>query len=337
MEGSTVMNHIGKMLIAIVLLGVFGCSSQYANVPPDSIGMILTPTGYEKKIYGPSQVDIGDQTNSDMGNRLVLIQRSGIAPVEQFVSAEGSEDKEDHRCLTADHAPMTVDTRLLLALPDYETPEGQEDLQRIFHLGNPTVVTEANPQGRVLRVSAESVYAEQARLQVRGRIRQISAGFPDFDAAFASFSNPSEEGFTRQIERAVAEVLVERQVPLRIISAHVSNLKPDPSVIDAIAAEQAAKKRVAAIRTLTDFLSGDPTGARWRVYNMQVLQEIVRDGQCQRPQHDLHDRPQRERSPDRCASSAVGGCRKTRATTPGFISDPCVLFFWRGWRLNLSG
>ena len=258
-------------IIAIILAGC----SNYQNVPPNDIGMMITPTGYEDHIYTPGQVDVGQADASGQMNRLVLIQRSGIEVKEGFLGKEASEDKEDHRCLTGDKAPLTLDVRMLFALPDYETTQGKKDLARIFMLGNPQEVVGTN--ARVLRISAESVYNEQAKQSVRGKIRQICAQYENFDAVFNAFKN-DEGGFTRQIERIVNDVLQERNVPLRLVNAFPSNIKPDPSVIEAIAAQQAAEKRVKAIRTLTDFLDEDKTGSRLLIYQMQTWQEIVNKG-----------------------------------------------------------
>jgi hypothetical protein len=53
---------------------------------------------------------------------------------------DGNKDGADHRCLTQDQNPMTLDVRLVLALPDYSTPSGKKDLKTLFMLGNPTAM-----------------------------------------------------------------------------------------------------------------------------------------------------------------------------------------------------
>jgi hypothetical protein len=240
-----------KSLFAFVLNGLFlaGCS-DYRDIPPNDIGMMLTPSGYEDHIYSPGQVDIGEKEQGK-GNRLVLLQRSGVEVKESFVGAESSEDREDHRCLLRDKSPLTLDVRLLLALPDYEKPQGRKDLARLFTLGNPK---EVESTGRVLRITGASVYKEQAQQAVRGRVRQICTDYANFDAIFEALMRKDKDGLTAQIERAVSEVLEEKSIPLALVSAFPSNLKPDPSVTAAIAAQQAAAKRTAAIQTITDFL-----------------------------------------------------------------------------------
>jgi hypothetical protein len=119
---------LGSMMLA-------GCWQSYQDIPPNYIGMKLTPTGYEDTIYTPGQVDIGTTSQSGQGNQLVLIQRSGVEIKEQFLGKEANKDGADHRCLTQDQNPMTLDVRLVLALPDYSTPPGKKDLKTLFMLG----------------------------------------------------------------------------------------------------------------------------------------------------------------------------------------------------------
>src|SRR5207248_3737173 len=152
------------------------------------------------------------------------------------------------------------------------TPPGRKDLKTLFMLGNPSP-TQGN--SRILMLSAESVYEQQAQLQVRGHIRKICSQYPDFAAAFKAFGN-EKDNLTDNIAGSVGRVLVEQGVPLRLVGAQVSNMKPDDSVVEAQVAQKAAEARTAAIKTLTDFLDQDPTGTRKMVYRMQVLQELTR-------------------------------------------------------------
>src|SRR3989344_3091427 len=80
----------------LALVALVGCE-KYENVPPNDIAMMLTPTGYEDKVYTPGQVNIGKLSNDGRGNTLVLIQRSGIEVKEAFLRS--AKDGEDHRCL----------------------------------------------------------------------------------------------------------------------------------------------------------------------------------------------------------------------------------------------
>lgn len=268
------MRSFSIILVASTATLLAACQ-EYVDVPPNYIGLLLTPTGYDGSIYTPGQVDIGTQSSTHRGNRLVLIQRSGFAVKEQFMKGdpENPRDSEDHRCVVGPRLePMTLDTRLLMALPDYSTTDGKNDLMRLALLGNPKP---AGREPRTLELTAQSIYHEQARLQVRGKIREICAQYESVEAVFRSIADTSDSGFSKRIKRAVAAALVQSNVPLQLVDAVVSNVKPDPSVMDAIAAKQAAEKRVEAIGVITKFLADDPDGARKLVYRMQVLQEII--------------------------------------------------------------
>lgn len=266
------MRHIFAFLTTIIAttFALIGCSN-YVDVPPNYIGMKLTPTGYEDHIYTPGQVDIETKNTSGLSNSLVLIQRSGLQIKEAFLGSQASEDKTDHRCLTHDKVPFTLDARLMLAIPDHETEQGKKDLARLFLLGNPVV---AKDNARVLMLSAKSVYEEQAQLQVRGAIRRICASYENFEDAFAAFaSEDPQTSLNAKMASAVVAMLREQQVPLHVVAVQVSNMKPDDTVVEAQVALRAAEKRIQAIQAVTDFLEGNPTRAF--VYKMQVLQEIV--------------------------------------------------------------
>ena len=125
------MTNSIRFSLLLLLALVTGCN-KYFDIPPNDIGMKLTPSGYENQIYTPGQVDLGaDNSGDGQVNKLVLIQRSGVEVKEQFLGRSGNEDKEDHRCLLADKSPLTLDVRLLLALPDYEKPEGERTIPTI--------------------------------------------------------------------------------------------------------------------------------------------------------------------------------------------------------------
>lgn len=262
------------ILTAVALSCAFalaGCN-EYFSVPPNAIGMVLTPTGYDGHVLSPGQVNLGDVSATGEGNKLVLVERNGVQEKESFAGSAANEDHEDHRCLTADGAPVSIDVRMLLALPDYSTPQGAKDLQRLLLLGRPVA---DKSQSRTLWITAQSVYRDQAQQQARGKIRQACASYASFAALNTAFASGE---LTSKVEKAIAQSLVDANVPERVLNATVSNLKPDPSVIEAIAAQQAAEKRIEAIKTVTDFLDKDQSGGRREVYRYQVWQEIVAKG-----------------------------------------------------------
>jgi hypothetical protein len=246
------------------------------------IGLILTPTGFDGKIYEPGQVDIGAPGwFANWGNKLVLIQRSGFQIKEQFGTNDPNnlDDKEDHRCIVGpQRQPMTLNVRLLFALPDYSKPEGKVALLKMGLLGNPTPDTTGNFGGdRVLILQADSIYYQQVQQQVRGKIRDVCLKYADVEAVYKAIEkNGTPEGFTDTLKREVGTVLAENQSPLFLVGAVASNVKPDASVVSAIAAKQAADILVEAMTKVDIFLKGDKTGQRAYVYKMYVLQEMAK-------------------------------------------------------------
>lgn len=260
------------MVFLFVLFLVTGCQ-EMRDIGPQDIGMILTPSGYENQIYPPGQVDIGE-TQDGKGNRLILIQRSGVDTKESF-GLPGTDDKDrsDHRCMTGNKVPITLDVRVLLALPDYEKDDGFKELQRALALGNP--VYPKPEDTRVMRIDAISIYDAQAKQQVRESIRRLCTTYADYDAIFAAFSDETEKGLGKKLEHIVADALKAKNVPLRLISAGASNLKPDDEVMRAQASKQAAQILVEASQKISDFLDQDRTGSRRLVYQYQQLNQIV--------------------------------------------------------------
>ena len=272
-------------LIAVVALAIgFGGPAFAAEpraIPPDMIGMILTPTGFDGKIYESGQVDIGNiGWFADWGNKLVLLQRGGFAIKEQFVQNDpnNSKDHEDHRCIVGPkREPMSLDVRLLFAMPDHTKPAGKEAILRMGVLGKPV---RAKPEeyggNRVLVLNAASVYFQQVQQQVRGKIRDICLSYASVDAVFnAVAKNGTPEGFTDKMKMVVGTVLAENNSPLFLVTAIASNVKPDSSVINAIASGQAADKLTDAMQKIDTFIKADPTGQRAYIYKLMMLQAMT--------------------------------------------------------------
>ncbi|OGC87479.1 hypothetical protein A3C20_02410 [Candidatus Kaiserbacteria bacterium RIFCSPHIGHO2_02_FULL_55_25] len=263
-----------------ILSGGPSFAAELRAIPPDMIGLMLTPTGFDGKIYESGQVDIGTTTWwAGYGNKIVLIQRAGFQIKEQFVSNDpnNANDHEDHRCIVGPkRQPMSLDVRLLFALPDYTKPAGKEALLRMGLLGTPTNA-DPNAYGgnRVMVLKADSVYFQQVQQQVRGKIRDVCLSYADVEAVYSAVEkNGTDAGFTDTIKKAVGTVLAENRSPLFLIGAVASNVKPDPSVINAIAATQAADKLVEAMAKIDAFVKEDKTGTRAQIYKLHFLQEM---------------------------------------------------------------
>lgn len=257
-----------KKIIAFSALLILVACNTWITVPPNYIAKILTPTGYTKEIYPPGQVDIGDKDSNGRGNSLVLIQRSGLEVKESFI--EKDTDGQDHRCLTTDGNPVSLDVRFIFALPDVNTPAGIKDLDTLFLLGNPVIKTD-----RVFEITASSIYTQQAQQFVRGYIRRTVATYQNFNEMFKAFANGK---LTEELTSKVAKILVDQGVTFRLVSVEVSNMKPDETVVRAQLAQMEAQARNISIDTITKFLAEDPTGMRAKVWEMQAIAEIVKTG-----------------------------------------------------------
>jgi hypothetical protein len=76
----------------------------------------------------------------------------------------------------------------------------------------------------------------------------------------------------------VGTVLSENHSPLYLIGAVASNVKPDASVVNAIAATQAADKLVEAMEKIDNFIKADKSGTRAYIYKMMTMERIVTQG-----------------------------------------------------------
>jgi len=246
------------------MIALFSSCSQIRNVPPQFAGRILSPTGWEDKIYSPGQVDIGEVDVSGRGNSLVLIQMSAFAIKEQFLGAQATDDKEDHRVFTADKTPVTLDVRIMLTAPD--AVDDPDSVKRFFTLGNPASSKNDN---RVMFITLESIYEEQAQLQVRGKIRDIVSKYANFDEAFAKRSDLNAE-----IRTVLTATLKERQIPLIIVDCQISNIKPDPLVWQNQVRVQAADADIQAMKMIQGYLDANPSARL--IFTLNQLKEIAR-------------------------------------------------------------
>jgi len=270
--------------VAVALATVIGgptFAAELRAIPPNMIGLILTPTGFDGRIYEPGQIDIGATSwFAGYGNKLVLIQRSGFQIKEQFIQNDPGNlnDHEDHRCIVGPkREPMSLDVRLLFALPDYRKPEGKEAILRMGLLGNPH---EGDPRlyggDRVLVLDASTVYFQQVQQQVRGKIRDVCIHYDGVEAVFKAIEQDGTgKGFTDDIRSNVGTVLAENHSPLFLVGAVASNVKPDPSVVNATAQSQAADILIGAMTKIDTFIKEDSTGARAYIYKMMALQAMT--------------------------------------------------------------
>ena len=94
-----------------------GCGHEVRNINAGYVGKLLTPTGYDNRILEAGQVDLGVKADNDQYTSLVLLEASSITIKEEFHQADGQTDAEDHRVMTLNKTPLTVDIRVQMSLP----------------------------------------------------------------------------------------------------------------------------------------------------------------------------------------------------------------------------
>jgi hypothetical protein len=272
-------NLIFSALLVLIALGSPAqAGNDYRVVPPNMVGLLLTPSGYDGKIYTPGQVNIQTESWSGYGNQLVLLQRSGYYIKEQFLKTTDG-DHADHRCVIGPNRELIdLDVRLLFAMPDPSNEQGKQAILRMGLLGNPMPFEKKGLVGgdRVLFLSAESIYQEQVRNQVRGKIRDICQSYDSVDSIFEAMKkNGSGEGFSDTIRQTVATVLSENDSPLLLVAAVVSNIKEDPLIVQAMVAQKAAEELVLAMELIDRFIKEDPTGQRAQIFKLMTVRDII--------------------------------------------------------------
>lgn len=265
------MNTLNRFVLLALCAIAMGACRNYANVPSSDIGLILTPTGYEKHIYTSGQVNIGDSDTNGRGNVLILIQSSGFEAYEQFMGKEASPDKQDHRCQTKNGEQVILDVREVFALPNWNTEKGRDDLEILVGLGTPQAV-DAEPKGRVQRIDLKSMYDLRARMAIRNLVRETVSQYTDYKAVFAAFSDGT---LNKKIKTLSAKALADGKIPLGLIDAAVSNVKPDEAVVQASSSRQSTSTLLENITEIETFLKEDKTGLRLFIYKTQVMQTLV--------------------------------------------------------------
>ena len=112
--------------LAIAALAVMAlstaCTVEMHNVPAGFVGRILTPTGWDATIAESGQIDLKSKDNQGRYAVLVLMESTTTTVKEQFLAAgqdpKRKTDGTDHRILTKNGTPLSVDFYVRCMLPD---------------------------------------------------------------------------------------------------------------------------------------------------------------------------------------------------------------------------
>lgn len=256
------MRIITLFLIALIT----GCGYDYRAVPSGFAGKVLTPTGFQTKVYTSGQVDIGVLGAGKIGNSLILIENTSITVKESFLGPKASADKEDHRIvLQEDMIPMSVDVRISFMSPDFS----EADTDKLFTLITP------EPWGkddRIQIIKLEKVYETLAKMGVRTAIRKV------FDSNTKNYKHAiaHREELNNKLGAAILKEIKESGIPLRAKAVDLSMLMPDESIWKINAQVSSAEAQILSLRKLASEIDTLPNGLE--IYRLIMMREVVEIG-----------------------------------------------------------
>ena len=244
-----------KVLFGLLVALFFVGCEEYYEIPAGRNGKILTPKGFTGEWLKPGQADLQSTNTNGLQNRLVMLEVATFDIKESF-GAKG-EDGEDHRILTKDKAPSTVDIYIRVKAPD-DSKTKDYILEQI----SPNKVND-----RVSDITLKMVYDRFAKMDVRAGTREILSKYKKCDDMLDSL------GFANLLVEAMVKKLFEDNgVPLIVQNAKISNIKMDQVIWDAKNKLAAANSEVDKIRSIGAALREYPE------YNMWIYKDLGESG-----------------------------------------------------------
>jgi hypothetical protein len=108
-------------------------------------------------------------------------------------------------------------------------------------------------QKRVSIISISSIYERFAKMTIRGNVRAMFARYKDADDVMANY-----EKINGEISQMIINVVKESKAPFQIVSAQLSNVKEDPTILESKNKLVAANNEVAAIEKVGDAIRKNP-------------------------------------------------------------------------------
>lgn len=234
------------LLILTVAAFVLTSCQNIVPVPPGFQAKLLTPSGFEGDVKGPGQVDIGRQTAQGVGNQLVLLESTAMTvkePFTQKINAE-TEEKEDHRLRTSDGTPLNGDIYVQIGVPTDKSV-----LDDVFS----SITPQQTDNNRVYLVSIVEIYKQYAQMTVRGKVREIFAGYKSTGEVMANI-----EKINGEITLASHEIFKNSGAPVLLMSVSISNIKEDDEILASKNALIAADNKVQEIERVGKILKQYP-------------------------------------------------------------------------------
>ena len=253
------MRNLLLMLGAVILMS--SCQNVI-NVPPGFQAKILTPTGFEDDVKGPGQVDIGKESGAGVGNQLVMLESTAMTVKEPFTQKINKEtnEKMDHRLRTSDGTPLNGDIYVQIGVPTDKTV-----LDDVFTSITPT----QTDNRRVYRVSIVDIYKQYAQMTVRGKVREIFAGYKTTSEVMSSI-----EKINGQITLASHDIFKNSGAPVLLMSVSLSNIKEDDEILASKNALIAAENEAQSIKMIGEAMRKYPEFNE--KYKLDVISEFAK-------------------------------------------------------------
>ncbi|KKS65213.1 MAG: hypothetical protein UV40_C0024G0017 [Parcubacteria group bacterium GW2011_GWA1_42_7] len=237
------MKRLIPFIILLVVIIANGCG-VYREIPSGNIAKVLTPDGFQEKIWESGMVDIGEEGTGGQKNILVLLEANSTTVKEQFLSADASPDKQDHRILTKNGTPLSVDLYIRGMVPTDENTRNS-----IFIQVTPAPTTDP----RVRQITLREVYERFAAMDIRNRARDTFSRYEGHKEIMANYRAVNDS-----IVGAVIEIFKLNKVPINLQNVELSNIKPDKAIWEAENEKAAAESKVFAIERIGQALKQNP-------------------------------------------------------------------------------
>lgn len=255
MKNSKFIQVLSAVIFSAILMS---CGNSVHNIPAGYVGKVLTPTGWAQDIKEAGQVDLGVENNNGTSNSLTILEVTTTTVKEQFMGAEESTDKQDHRIRTKNGTPLIVDIYVQIA-----TPTDDKTRNNIFQLVTP--LSTANP--RVSIINLTDIYTRFATQTIRSKTRAIFAHYENADSIMNNYDKVNAE-----IALMVIEVVKQSKAPFTIISAQLSNVKEDDVILASKNKIAESENQIQTIEKIGKALKENPQYLEVR--RLEVLEKI---------------------------------------------------------------
>jgi len=250
------------LLVAVFVLIVAPACWNMHFVPSGYQGRIINPTGFDKKMIPPGQVNLGSQSCTGNQSHMVLLESTTVVVQEQFRGAEISTDHADHRIVTADGVPANVDFYVRMVLP-----ADQKTIDRIF-----LEVTPENTNDPLeTKITLSNIYGRYVEMDIRNRVRAILSGYKNFQDILINYNEANA-----QVKAAAIAAFEESHVPLKMEDAQLSQVLPDPQVWDSEVKKKAAEALQSQISDIGQMIASNPGYLKYLQW--QALKDIATVG-----------------------------------------------------------